>query len=337
MYSMQLTSCVKTLNNPLVLNLEFGTNNLKINMRLLELDFLKCIMIILMISFHLVYIGDSYPYAKQVVYTFHMPVFLIISGYLMNIEKPVGKFCKTVLGFVVPYIIMESGYIVMASIVPIREHIDQLTLEVFWDKMLLHPLGPYWFLRTLILCCVPYFVIFRRFRSRIVESALLAIVYVLYSKAGVVVLTMPTYFFAGVIIRQSKLSFTDVFRPTWLSLLFLIVLIHDTQNLDARHLGGGLIVYFVISFFLAVFPLVTGKLQRGMMFVGRNTLPLFLFSPIFTILCKQLLPYLEFDSTGMIFLLLSLVICISGSLAIGWGMDKMNVSKYFFIKEKALN
>ena len=32
-----------------------------------QLDYLKSIFIILMILFHLVYIGDSYPYMKQVV------------------------------------------------------------------------------------------------------------------------------------------------------------------------------------------------------------------------------------------------------------------------------
>lgn len=306
--------------------------------RLSELDFLKCVMIILMISFHLVYIGDSYPYAKQVVYTFHMPVFLIISGFLMNIEKPAAKFCKTIAAFLVPYIIMEGGYIVMASIVPIREHIDNLTPAVFYEKMVLHPLGPYWFLRTLVLCSIPYFLIFRYLPiNRGMKCALLAIVYVLYSKAGIVALTMPTYFFVGVVIRQSNSVFTDVFRPMWLSLLFLIVLIADLQNLDARHIGGGLIVYFVTSLLLAIYPYIKGKLQCGILFIGRNTLPLFLFSPIFTILCKQMLPYLEFDSTGMIFLFLSLIICISGSLAIAWAMDKINASKYFFLKEKALS
>lgn len=40
-----------------------------------------------MVVFHLAYIGDEYPYVKQVVYTFHMPAFLIISGYLANIRK----------------------------------------------------------------------------------------------------------------------------------------------------------------------------------------------------------------------------------------------------------
>lgn len=52
--------------------------------RVKEIDYLKCIFITLMIIFHLVYIGDKYPYAKQIVYTFHMSAFLIISGYLAN-------------------------------------------------------------------------------------------------------------------------------------------------------------------------------------------------------------------------------------------------------------
>ena len=233
---------------------------------------------------------------------------------------------------------MEGGYVVMASIVPIREHIDNLTPAVFYEKMVLHPLGPYWFLRTLMLCSIPYFLIFRYLPiNRGMKCALLVIAYVLYSKAGIVALTMPTYFFVGVVIRQSNSVFTDVFRPMWLSLLFIIVLVTEPQNLDARHIGGGLIVYFVTSFLLAIYPYIKGKLQRGMLFIGRNTLPLFLFSPIFTILCKQMLPYLEFDSTGMIFLFLSLIICISGSLTIAWAMDKVNVSKFFFLKEKALS
>ena len=65
--------------------------------RIEELDYLKCLLIVLMISFHLVYIGESYPYAKQVVYTFHMPVFLILSGYLMNVEKSSEQYLRTLL------------------------------------------------------------------------------------------------------------------------------------------------------------------------------------------------------------------------------------------------
>lgn len=69
------------------------------NSRVKELDFLKCIFIILMIIFHLVYIGDSYPYAKQVVYTFHMSAFLVISGYLNNVNKEIKVFGQVCFGY----------------------------------------------------------------------------------------------------------------------------------------------------------------------------------------------------------------------------------------------
>ena len=129
--------------------------------RLDELDYLKCVMVVLMVSFHLVHISDTYPYAKQVVYTFHMPVFLVLSGYLMNVGKTAGKYLHTMLFYFIPYVVMESGYTLMASVLPIREHIDQLTPLVFLDKLFVSPLGPYWYLHTLILCGLTYYGVFR--------------------------------------------------------------------------------------------------------------------------------------------------------------------------------
>ena len=100
-------------------------------MRIDELDYLKCIMIVLMISFHLAYFSATYPYGHEVVYTFHMPVFLLISGYLMNMQKTPREFLTTIFWFAVPYVVMESGYTIMASMLPINEHIDHLTPAVF--------------------------------------------------------------------------------------------------------------------------------------------------------------------------------------------------------------
>ena len=67
--------------------------------RILELDFLKCVFILLMIVFHLVYIGNRYPVAKAFVYTFHMPGFLIISGYLLHVRSLFRSFCDIYSGF----------------------------------------------------------------------------------------------------------------------------------------------------------------------------------------------------------------------------------------------
>lgn len=293
-------------------------------------------MILLMISFHLVYIGDTYPYAKRVVYTFHMPIFLIISGYLLNSDKPARAFLRTMFWYAVPYLIMESGYTLMASLLPIREHIDHLTPAVFLDKLFLHPLGPYWYLQTLILCASTYYVV-----SRIIVGSPLSqfiatgLLYYLYSTLGILSLPASLYFLAGVVIRQSPLTFLQVFRPSWLALLALPLLISHPSSLDSYSVGSVLIVGLVISLCLVVRPYLGTTVNRVLVYLGRNTLFLFLFSPVFTILCKRLVPLLSFEPTGMLFLVISLIICTVGSLCINRVIDLCHLSPYIFGKRIA--
>ena len=302
--------------------------------RIDELDFLKGVFIILMITFHLVYIGDSYPYAKRVVYTFHMPGFLIISGYLMNITKPCKDLIKTMLGYAIPYIVMESGYIVMAAALPIREHIDVLTLGVFIDRLFLHPIGPYWYLQTLITCGVSYIQVFHlvpmKTNSRII---LLGIIFHMISNMlGVMSFACSLYFLAGVVLRQSGISFTDVFQQSPIAILAFILLAIHPQNLLFEASGGVLMVYLVIVGFLFVHSYAGKKANSLLTFLGKNTMPLFLFSPIFTFLCKPLVPVLQFEPTGLLFLSVSLLICITGSLFVEWTMIRIGLSQYFYYK-----
>ena len=124
--------------------------------RIDALDFLKCIFVLLMVAFHLAYFADAHPLLKQWVYTFHMPGFLLISGYLMRVDRPLRQFSRTLLWLFVPYLVLESSYIVASAFLPVRDGIAQLSLSVFAEKFFLHPLGPYWYLHTLILCGVAY-------------------------------------------------------------------------------------------------------------------------------------------------------------------------------------
>ncbi len=132
--------------------------------RVQEIDYLKCIFIILMIIFHLAYIGDKYPYAKQIVYTFHMSAFLIISGYLANNRKDARNFLRKFLWIFIPYVCMEAAYTVMSHFLPVRESVAEIAPAVLIDKVFLHPMGPYWYLHTLILCSLIYYITFRYVR-----------------------------------------------------------------------------------------------------------------------------------------------------------------------------
>ena len=99
----------------------FLGNERTLSGRMNEIDYLKCVCILLMVIFHLTYIGDKYPYAKQVVYTFHMPIFLLISGYLTNIGKSIKEFLKKYLWIFIPYAVMETSYAVASCLLPVRQ------------------------------------------------------------------------------------------------------------------------------------------------------------------------------------------------------------------------
>ena len=308
-------------------------------MRIKELDYLKGVMIILVITFHLVYFEHLYPYAKQVVYTFHMPVFLIISGYLMNISKQWGTFLMTIVGLVIPYLVMESGYIIMASLLPINEHIDNLTVGLFFNKLLLHPLGPYWYLHTLILCGITYYVAFRyATMSTLARFILIGLVFFLLAHVlGVLSFPLAIYFLIGAVLRQCQVDFTRFFRSSVLAILAFVLLIFEPAYLSPATLGGLLIVYVAISSCLFAFKYSHRSVLNAISFLGRNSLLLYVFSPVFTILCKQMVPYLAFDKTGILFLIASLIVCVSGSLAIGYLMDMLRVSPLFFRKQRVVS
>ncbi len=332
--------------------------------RIRELDYLKGVLILLVISFHLVYFEQLYPSAKQVVYTFHMPGFLLISGYLMNVSKAPKDFLRTLLWLAIPYIIMESGYIVMASLLPINEHIDHLTPAVFLDRLLLHPLGPYWYLHDLIICGAIYktlsnsplkgekqsspnvnpsplrggwvgsvFIIGLAYYA---VSYLLNTLLPLKGVGGSFSFSSALYFLAGAAIRQSGTDFIAFFRPSVFSVLAFVLLVFFIDSPNQASLSGALIAYTAISSLLWLYTYTPPKGGRGVSFLGRNSLMLYVFSPIFTILCKRFVPYLQFDPTGIIFLMVSLIVCVAGSLAIAWMMDLTGISRFFFGR-KAIN
>lgn len=305
-----------------------------------ELDFIKGIMIVLVVAFHLVFIGNTYPYAKQVVYTFHMPCFLIISGYLMKTDKTPEGFLSTLMRFALPYLIIESGYIVMASILPIREHIDNLTVKVFIEKLLQHPLGPYWYLYTLFMCGITYYCIDRCLvkLNVLVRLMIVGAVFYFYTHVlNIMSFSGTMFFLLGALVNKSRWLFTGVFRASVVSFIVFAVLIMFPENLNRESLGGLVIIYSAMSMCLFVYRYAGGKFRNIVLYLGRNSLLIFLFSPIFTILCKFALPYLLWDKTGMVYLLFSLAFCIAGSLLIGFLLDKLKLSRYIIGKPIALS
>lgn len=308
--------------------------------RIDELDFLKCIFILLMITFHLAYIGDTYPYLKQVVYTFHIPAFFIISGYVMHIDKPFSAFLRSVLWLIVPYIIMESGYVIMASVLPIREHINNLTFDVFINKLFVKPIGPYWYLHSLVICSIVYYLSFLGFKkqrnitSRIVVSSIVLGFLSVYCE--LISLSSVFYFFIGVSVKQSSVDFLSFFKSSWMAVIGFVILTVNPNNLDRFTIGGVLITYLSICSLLAIYKVLPHFISSFFNYIGRHTLVLLLFSPLFTILVKPLAGILSFDSSGLLFISLALIVTICGCLLIGALTDYLGISRFIFGKERII-
>lgn len=307
--------------------------------RIQQLDYLKSIFIILMLLMHLVYFEERFPYAKAVILTFVMPVFLLISGYLANMNKPLTKLARHIKWLAVPYAIMESGYIIMASILPIREHISQLTPNIFAEKLLLHPLGPYWYLHTLIVCYIAYYAV-NTLKQRINTVSLLIVLgisfWLLSDILHIMAMENAIYFLAGAAIRQSGIMFTSFFRPSVLAVIPFLLLCATPDNLYKYTLKGVAMTYLIICLSLSAYGHLPDKIKTLSHFIGQNTLSILLFSPMFTILTKPLVKIFKFDPTGILFFIIAVAIIIAGSLAVSLAMDRMHVSQWFCGKNNLL-
>lgn len=311
---------------------------LKMTNRIQEIDYLKGVLIILMIIFHLVYIADTYPYLKKIVYTFHMPAFLVISGYLANINKNAKSFFRTMLWIFIPYAVMELGYVVMSSILPVREAVGQITPHLLLSKVFMHPLGPYWYLHTLVLCSSIYYIVFKALPLSVLARVIIMALtlYLMAEKLHLLAFSSAVYFMIGIVIHQSKQLFTSIFKPSAWAIIPLAILIFYPENLDRMSLGGMAIIYLSLSTLLFAYRYTPAKAKNVAFFLGRNTLSIFLFSPIFTILSKFLVPLFLFDKTGICFTLISVTFVIAGSLSIAWLIDKLNLARFCFGKPRVI-
>lgn len=306
--------------------------------RIKEIDYLKCIFITLMIIFHLVYIGDKYPYAKQIIYTFHMSAFLVISGYLANVHKDAGSMLRKLLWIFIPYACMEVGYVVMSHFLPVRETVPEVTSSLLLHNIFLKPMGPYWYLHTLIVCSLIYYIIFHYIRMKIISQLALTGICLFAASywGGLVVFANALYFLIGIIVSQSKLPFTHIFRATLLAVIPLTILCCFPENLNRGTLAGVAITYLAINTLLYIYNYLPESIRHLSHFIGRNTLVILLFSPIFTILSKSFLSVFSFDPTGMLFLATAVVFTLCGCIGIAWTMDKLQLSKFFFGKKAIL-
>ena len=286
--------------------------------RIEELDYLKGILITLVVLFHLTYFSTEYTLTKQFVYTFHMPAFLVISGWLMNIEAPLPHFGRMISKILLPYIVFESGYIVISALKMVAVPIAELNVSTFLYHFFVSPVGPYWFLHTLIICAVVYKFWHTIFASSTSKQAIAMVltIWVLAQYVHIISFASGCFFIAGAVLRRSNIHITNVLSPNILALIALAVLCTNPAFFVEESLSGIAIVYVMMSVMLLANNLSPHFLRTKVCYIGERTLPIYLYSPLFTFLFKAFKLYFSFDPTRFVFAIVATTCCIIGSLCV---------------------
>ena len=380
-----------------------------------DLDFIRAILIILMILIHIVSFGNAYPHLKAGILSFMMPTFLIITGYLVNIGKTGRQFGKYLLCLALPYVIMVTGFSVLSYFLPVRDGITELSLSQIAQKIFVTSIGPYWFIQTMIICGILYYGSFRACymiskywgrgscrnnkgnepywnnkenescrnskgndsyknskendsckNSKEIEPCcnskgndsysninkgkteeeklslttrlfLLAILMLLVSKTPALNITAAIYYFAGVVIRQCRIDFNKAFRPTPLTFILWPFILCREDLYDWGNMAVAFSCWCCISALMWLNQYYKSQLvgKSTLLYIGKNTLPIYLFHPIFTMAAKFYHPLFAFDKSEILLAAFTIILAIAGSIAIAKVMEKTKLA-YFFGKKEIL-
>lgn len=302
------------------------------------IDYIRAVLIIMVIIVHIVHFGELYPDVKNSILAFFMPAFLIITGYLVNINKSWKEFGLYMLRIILPYVIMVSGFMILSMYLPVRGGIEYLTPYTIYKVLCITSIGPYWFLRVMIVCGLLYYVSFKLFphQDNMTKTTIFAVLIILISLyTPYLGLRSAAYYFTGVLIKLFVKDISKVIKTNFWTIIPFHLLLTNKSLQDWGTLSIFACCFFFFSFTSWISQYFRGSFASLMQYIGRNTLPIYIFHPIFTMIAKYMLPIFSFDSTGLCHTLVTIVMGLGGSILIARVMDMCGIS-FIFAKKKIL-
>lgn len=302
-----------------------------------EINFVRTVLILLVILVHIVHFGALYPAVKEGILGFMMPSFLVVTGYLVNVEKSVKEFLLYLFRTFVPYLVMVLGFSVLSFYLPVRDGITEISAAVLLEKVFLTSIGPYWFLYVMIGCGICYYLSFRilpigknTFVRLLVFAALLYLVSLVLPLMAVKIVM---YYFFGAALRQFKFAYNKFDNSGWIEGIFFFLFLFFTDNRD----WGSIVIVLTVSSFLVfsnwLYRFLPSRFTRFTDWMGMNTLPIYLFHPVFTMLGKYYHPLFAWEKSELLYTFVTLALSVAGSLAIAYFLDRTHLTTLFARKK----
>jgi fucose 4-O-acetylase-like acetyltransferase len=255
--------------------------------RIEYIDLAKAVGILLVILGHCVTTAKI-PHLGVAIYSFHMPLFFIISGMFikpLNLKESVAKFAKAYLK---PYVILSVLLLLITLIFSVFQFVEkeEIMTDIIRiafgsgsneDNALLHDvptIGPIWFLLALFWGCL-FTSVIKKYSNSIVD----------------IILWGFSLFFLGYISAKSiRLPFS--LQAGLCSIPFLLIgsLINNHKIIDHLEKSSKVIVIFVVLIWLYVILSTDGELNMASCRFNEGIVrvPISIFITVFCLsLCKK--------------------------------------------------
>lgn len=290
-------------------------------------------------------LSDSalYEWFITTIYYFHVPLFFICSGYLYQKYSKVNSVSrwhrnvvKKALALGVPYVIFSTAAWILkkAFSSSVNSQIGGLG-----DTLLFHPALSYWYLYALFLIFLltPTFESVKRAISGLVVAIAMKAV-ALNGGGGIyavsTILSNEIWFVLGMSICAFNVQLKGRrLQGTVCGLLFMIL---SVVVYKAKISGG------VISFAMGLLACVAvilmvvggeGRFGRGMDFLAKYTMPIFVMHTLFAALVRSVLLKLGIGS-AVIHVVMGLGISFVGPIIAAWVMKKTKWLEFFLYPNK---
>lgn len=305
----------------------------------MEINVIRCILILLVILIHLTPFKECYPDVQNAVLAFIVPLFLFITGYLFNVNKTWKQFALYLRSLLIIYVIFETAYIMLSHIFPVKDGISEFSTFLILDKLILNPIGPYWYLHTMIICGSIYYATHQACRYINIDCAISISILVsitLSYWSPLLGLMAPLAYFAGVIFR--KYFYCHTFCGSFVAILIAMVtlfygIVYNPKYAMQLSYFSILLSACTMEFMIWCAKRLPSKVSRVLDYVGANTLPIYLFHPMSTLSSKLFFGSLITNDNIICFSILTIAIATIGSLMIGHALDKTGVSVLLFKKK----
>ena len=291
--------------------------------------------------------NDLYGWFNTTIYYFHVPLFFICSGYLYQKYSKVNSVgswyrnvAKKALALGVPYVTFTTATWVLKKVFSssVNDQIGGLG-----DTMFLHPTAPYWYLYALFFI----FLVTPTFSS--VKVATVGIIVALAAKVLILtgmgysvyavstVLSNEIWFVLGMSICAFDIQLKGKSKQGTIGGLLFIALSIVVYTAKI----SGSVIPFAIGLLacVAVILMVAGgekrRFGRGMDFLAKYTMPIFLMHTLFAAPMRSVLLKLGIGSS-VIHVVLGLGISFVGPIIAAWIMKKTKWLEFFLYPNKIL-